>query len=266
MLKRLLTAAVLIGIVVAALAAAPVWLFKMLILLLIAGALYEYYRLVLSRDNFSLATGLLFGLVVAAILIFGGFASYLVPVLTAAVFIMVLLHMARSTVAEGVVNRVGLIFFGTAYLSLTLPAFVWLRESDHGRSLIVFTLAIVALGDTFAYAAGKLAGRRKMSPLISPNKTCEGLVASFFGGVLASVVCWRIFWPALDAWLVIVLGISVALIGAMGDLVESLIKRGCHVKDSGSILPGHGGILDRIDAQIFAAPFVYFFFKFLGKI
>lgn len=267
MSKRIITAIILIGVVSAILFFAPVWLFKALVLVLIAGGLHEYYRLVLPRDNFSLISGMVFGLLFASILILDGpVGNYILPVILGSVFILVLAHMAYSTVAEGVVSKLGLIFFGTTYLCLTLPAFVWLREADHGRSLIVFTIGIVALGDTFAYAAGKAIGKHKMSPLISPKKTVEGFIASFFGGVAASLICWKIFWPVLPLWLIVFLGLSVALIGALGDLIESLIKRAYHVKDSGTILPGHGGILDRVDALAFAAPFVFFTFKFLGYI
>jgi phosphatidate cytidylyltransferase len=246
---------------------APLWLFKVLLLVLIAAALNEFYRLVLPNDKFSLITGILFGLVFAAILIFNGPTGvYILPVILSSMFVLILAHMIYFTVAEGTIARLGLILFGTAYLSLTLPTFVWLRDSDHGRFLIVITISIVALGDTFAMVTGKLIGRHKMSPLISPKKTVEGLLGSFIGGLVAAVICWQFFWPALPMYLIIFLGISVALIGALGDLVESLIKRAYHVKDSGTLLPGHGGILDRLDALVFTAPFVYYTFKFLGWI
>lgn len=266
MLKRILTGIVLIGLVSAALLWAPVWLFKILILILIAAALREFYRLVIPNDRFSLVSGILFGLVFAVTLISSRLSISIVPIYISAFFVLVLAHMAYSTAVEGAVARIGLILFGTAYLSLTLPAAVWLRAADHGRTLIVLTIAIVALGDTFAYAAGKMFGRHKMSPLISPKKTVEGFIASFFGGVVASLIVWQIFWKDLPVKLIIFLGLSVALIGVLGDLVESFVKRAYHVKDSGTLLPGHGGILDRMDAMIFAFPFVYFTFKFLGWI
>lgn len=264
MLKRISTAVVLIAIVIGVLVWSPIWLFKSLVLLAVAGALYEFYRLVLPHDYFSLITGTIFGLIFSAMLIFVGFNSWFLPVSFVAFFILILVHMAYSTTAEGVILKLGIILFGTAYLSFTLPAFVWLRISNHGRFLIVLTIAIVALGDTFAYAVGKLFGKHKFSPLISPKKTWEGFVASFFGGVAGALICWQIFWRELPIQLILFLGITVALIGALGDLVESLIKRAYHVKDSGNILPGHGGILDRIDALVFAAPVVYFTFKISG--
>ena len=266
MKKRLITAIVLVGLIVLALTVAPVWLFKILVLILIAGALHEFYRLVIPNDLFGSMSGLIFGLIFSVLLIFVDIHDHIFPIFLFVFFILILAHMIYYTTVERVLTRLGLIMFGTAYLAFTLPSFVWLRLSDHGRALIVFTIAIVALGDSFAYGIGKLIGKHKLSPLISPNKTIEGFIASFFGGVLASFICWTIFWPELSVLLVIFLGISVALIGALGDLVESLVKRAYHIKDSGNLLPGHGGILDRIDALIFAAPFVYFTFKLLGKI
>jgi len=266
MLKRVLTAAVLIAMVASVLLWAPIVVFQFLVLALIAGALVEFYKLTLPNDTFAMITGLIFGLVFASMLIFGVYKPYILPVFSGLLFVLILVHMVHSTVAEGVIAKVGLILFGTMYLAFTLPAFVWLRLSDHGRSLIVFTLAIVALGDSFAYGFGKMIGKHKLSPLISPNKTIEGFVASFLGGIIGAVICWKVFWVELPLWLILVLGIRVAFIGALGDLIESLIKRGCHVKDSGNLLPGHGGVLDRVDALVFASPFVFFLFKFLGKI
>lgn len=266
MLKRIATAVVLIAVMASVLLWAPVWLFKFLVILFSAGALAEYYRLVFGNDYFSTVTGLIFSAFFSGILITSGPVGWVIPLFLAAFFILVLLHMAYSTTTEGIISRLGLIVFGTVYLGFTLPAFVWLRGADHGRSLIVFTIAIVAVGDSFAYAVGKLFGRRKLAPLISPKKTIEGLIASFFGGVAASLICWQVFWKELPAVLIIFLGLSVALIGALGDLIESLIKRSYHVKDSGAVFPGHGGILDRLDALVFAAPFVYFTFRFLGWI
>lgn len=264
--KRILTAMVLIALVISILVWAPIWLFKIFILAMIFGALREYYRLLIPNDTFAMITGLAMGLVFSAGLMFAQTFEFVVPLLIASLFIITLLHMWYYTTVEGSISRMGLILFGTMYLSFTLPAFAWLRSADHGRSLIIMTIAIVALGDTFAMLGGRFFGKHKMSPLISPKKTMEGLVGSFFGGILAAVICWKLLWPELPVLLVIFLGISVALIGAMGDLVESLIKRAVHIKDSGTLLPGHGGVLDRVDALVFAAPFVYFVFKFLGKI
>lgn len=264
MFKRVGTAIILIIIIIASLTLAPIWLFKLLLLLLTAGALLELFRLTFPNDRFSRYAGVVFGTLFAGILIFAGFAGWILPILLTAFFVLTLIHMAYFTAVEGAISRLGIILFGTVYLGFTLPAFAWLRESDHGRSLIVFTIAIVALGDTFAYGAGKLFGKHKFSPLISPKKTMEGFVASFFGGVLASFICWKIFWPELPMSLIIFLGLAIAPVGAFGDLIESLVKRAYHVKDSGSLLPGHGGILDRVDALLFAAPFVYFTFKLLG--
>lgn len=267
MIKRISTAIVLIAFILLILQWAPLWIFRGIIFLIIAGALHEYYRLVAHNDKFVFITGLIFGLIFAGILVFDWPDKfYLYPIIIASFFALILAHMAYYTTVERSISRLGLILFGTAYLALTLPAFVWLRDSFYGRTLIIMTIGIVALGDTFAMFSGKLIGRHKLSPLISPNKTVEGLIASFFGGILAVAICWYFFWNELPFYMIFFLGISVALVGALGDLIESMIKRDYHVKDSGTLLPGHGGILDRIDGLVFAAPFVYYTFKFLGII
>lgn len=266
MIKRVLTAVALVCFLVVVLTIVPVWLFNLLTVLLIAGTLYEFYRLTFANDIFAQGVGVSFGLVIALFLIYVGATYVLLPIIIVLFFFLVVIHMVYYTTVEGGIQRIGVILFGTLYLAMTLPVLAWLRAVPHGRTLITFSIAIVALGDTFAYIVGKTVGKRKMSPLISPNKTIEGFIASFFGGVAAALICRHLLWKELDLKLVVFLGLCVALLGVVGDLIESFVKRAYHVKDSGSILPGHGGMLDRIDALVFAAPFVYFLFRYLGLV
>ena len=127
----------------------------------------------------------------------------------------------------------------------------------------VLLLAIVWLGDSGAYYIGKTWGRHKLAPRVSPNKTWEGSIASTAAGLLAAAVWsyWRL--GEVDGWILLLAGL-VSIAAQIGDLVESLLKRGAGVKDSGQILPGHGGMLDRMDALLFAAPVMWLGVELLG--
>ena len=130
-----------------------------------------------------------------------------------------------------------------------------------GRELLLFTLALVWTGDTAAYFVGRAMGRWKMSPQLSPGKTWEGAAANLLGALLVGALFG--FFTRMDPAHLLVMAVLGSVAGQMGDLFESAFKRSAGVKDSGSILPGHGGILDRIDALILAAPAVWYYFEWV---
>ena len=202
-----------------------------------------------------------------------GFAAAISP------FLFLSLAMLRTDLRSGYPAAAAAVFAFT-YIALPMGMLVQLRQQWAGAFYLLYLLLVVWAGDIFAYFVGKSMGRHLMAPRISPKKTWEGAAAS----VLASVgVGWLLFHYALPLssallrWGLIerrdglfgleqpamgpVIGLTIVLNVAaqLGDLVESLIKRGAGVKDSGSILPGHGGMLDRIDALLFAAPVLWFY-------
>lgn len=145
--------------------------------------------------------------------------------------------------------------FGPLYTGFMLSAIVLLREAVpgwQGALLSVGVCASVWISDSLAYIVGSRLGRHKMAPRISPHKTWEG----FVGGLLGSVIIWLILWATgqydMNLPYTIACGIVVGILGVFGDLIESRIKRGVGVKDSGNLIPGHGGMLDRSDSLIFA--------------
>lgn len=144
-----------------------------------------------------------------------------------------------------------------------VPVFlvVWpLIKRDLGPHWLTVTMSTAFLSDTVAYFVGRAVGKHPLYPAVSPNKTIEGAVGGLFGGVLAQLGMGT-FWllPEL-AWTdAVILGVLGSIFGQSGDLVESMLKRSCGVKDSGNVLPGHGGILDRVDALLFVAPLVYYY-------
>ncbi len=152
-----------------------------------------------------------------------------------------------------------------AILFVVLPFsyVVRLNEIDRvGKHLLLFTLVLVWAGDMLAYFVGKSLGRVPMAPALSPKKTWEGAL----GNVLASMIVAVFFakWMMADAVSLLVIAAAANIAGQAGDLIESAYKRGADVKDSGALLPGHGGMLDRIDSLILAAPVVWALFEWLG--
>lgn len=142
---------------------------------------------------------------------------------------------------------------------------ILLRDiSGIGRGLIFFLLVTIWLGDTAAYLFGKWLGTHKLRPTISPRKTIEGTIAGLVCGMLGGVGVWSFFLKdALSFPHALVLGVLLGIVGQLGDLSESIIKRSADVKDSGQLIPGHGGLLDRCDSLIFSAPVLYYYFVYL---
>lgn len=170
--------------------------------------------------------------------------------------------------------------FAFAYIGLPLGLLVQLRDQWAGAFLLLYLLLVVWAGDIFAYFVGRSLGRHLMSPRISPRKTWEGAAASLLASLLVGVLLFHYALPISSAllrarlieprdgmfalekphlWPILLLSALINLAAQLGDLVESLIKRGAGVKDSGTLLPGHGGMLDRIDALLFAAPVLWYY-------
>jgi phosphatidate cytidylyltransferase len=152
--------------------------------------------------------------------------------------------------------------FPSLYLALPIGAMVAIREGGGPAVLFLLMLAIM-VSDTAQYYTGRLAGRRPLAPAISPKKTIEGAIGGFVCGALVFVVAGAWWLERVPAALRTLLGLTIVASGIAGDLFESLLKRSAQIKDSSSIIPGHGGILDRIDALLFAAPIYYVVLQFV---
>ena len=142
---------------------------------------------------------------------------------------------------------------------------ILLRDiSGAGRGLLFFLIVIVWLNDTAAYLFGKWFGTHKLSPRISPGKTIEGTIAGLVFGTLGGLGIWYFLFKAMLSFPhALILGILLGIVGQLSDLSESIIKRSADVKDSGHLIPGHGGLLDRCDSLIFSAPVLYYYFEYL---
>lgn len=260
--QRITTAIFLVLVIGGVLVYLPPWAFQLLVLLGALFALAEFNRLALSRLRFYRIVALCVGMGTAAV---QTWRPVWLPIdlwLIAALFLVALCTMWRATIFERYVERVAVALCGSLYIGLTLPLLGWLRVHPHGIALVVMTLTMVAAADSAAYTVGRTMGRHPMAQA-SPNKTMEGFVAGFGGSVLAILVCRALLWPALPLWPSVGLGLIIGFVAPMGDLIESAIKRSSHVKDSGTLLPGHGGMLDRVDAYLFSAPVVYYYVRWV---
>jgi phosphatidate cytidylyltransferase len=165
-------------------------------------------------------------------------------------------------VSRGLQQALGdsaVLLFGVAYVALTLGHLVLTRALPQGEYLIFFVFLVTWAADTGAYYVGVSLGRRPLAPAISPNKTVEGLLGGLGLAVVAALLARAWFLPALSLVDCVALGLLLTAAGLLGDLSESVLKRGAGVKDSGSVIPGHGGMLDRLDSLLFAAPAFYYY-------
>ena len=152
--------------------------------------------------------------------------------------------------------------FPALYIGLPIGALVALRARRGPAALFLLMLTII-ISDTAQYYTGRLIGRRPLAPMISPKKTIEGAVGGFVFGALALSIAGVWWLPSMPAALRALLGVAVVTLGIAGDLFESMLKRSAGLKDSSNLIPGHGGILDRIDALLFAAPIYYVVLKYV---
>ena len=179
-------------------------------------------------------------------------------VLSVGVGLVILL--GRTPVEQTLVAAGGLAF-GSLYLAVPLASIVELHRLS--PDILLLGLLIVWIGDAAALYAGKAFGRRKMAPVVSPNKTWEGAAASLAAGLLVTAI-WSLWAHGRIEPLLLMVGAATSCAGQAGDLFESMLKRGAGVKDSGTLLPGHGGVLDRIDALLFGAPILFLGWQLLS--
>ena len=154
--------------------------------------------------------------------------------------------------------------FGVVYVALLGGFIISLRVIDSpipdlASKLLTLFFIVVFAGDTFAYYTGRTIGRHKLAPRISPGKTIEGAIGGLAGNVAAGLIAHYTFFPELPIAHAVPLCLVMGVLGILGDLYESMLKRGAQVKDAGKLVPGHGGVLDRLDSMVFNAPLLYYY-------
>jgi len=250
-MKRVLTAAVAIPLVLLITLLSPDWFFAIVIGLVCAVAIEEFLSLGAAKGIGRPGRWFLAPASFVAVAYIGGAEWVLTTLVLTTLALMA--GMIFSGNIDTALGGVGMGLGGMTYCSLTLGCLVLMP-----RDLIVLLFAIIWIGDTAAYYGGRALGRHLLAPKVSPKKTVEGAVA----GLVASVVIGVLggVWLLGEPWLNLAgIAASTAIVGQLGDLAESVLKRSAGVKDSSSILPGHGGILDRLDSLFFAAPVFYWF-------
>lgn len=238
----------------------PPFAFFLLVAAASSLALLEFYRLHFREEGppALLALGLGGGLLLLAGIEWPGLLSERTALLLT--LAAVLLHRLQSTsdlrrsLADSAV-----LLFGLLYVSLTLGHLLLTRARPDGEFLVFFLLLVTWAGDTGAYYVGTALGRHKLAPVISPNKTVEGLVGGLGLAVAAAFLARAWFLPTFGAGDCLATGLLLTLAGVAGDLSESVMKRGVGVKDTGGLIPGHGGMLDRLDSLLFTAPAFYYY-------
>jgi phosphatidate cytidylyltransferase len=291
LLKRILTAAVLIPLVLALVLRAPVPVLALVAALVALLAVQELLKIseAYKIRPFHWPTYIFVGLFflflavnlghdtpLLSTSVFAGSAAF---VATIATFVFLVIGMRRADLSTAFPAAMTSAF-AFAYVALPLGCLVQIREQASGAFLLLYLLLLVWAGDIFAYFVGRSLGRHLMSPRISPKKTWEGALASIIASVGVGMLLYNYALPISTAllnahliekkdglfalekaplWPIILLSAVINVAAQLGDLVESLIKRGAGVKDSGTLLPGHGGMLDRVDALLFAAPLLWYY-------
>lgn len=192
-------------------------------------------------------------------------AHQLFPVsqsLTILVLIFALASLVRIRDIRDSAADVALYLLGLLYVPLLMSYLILLRGLSPGVSWVFLLLIIVMCGDTAAFYVGSTIGKRRLYPLVSPKKSVEGMFGGLAGSVAGTFLARATFFPELSVADCVVTALLAGLTGQLGDLFESLLKRSFGVKDSGSIFPGHGGMLDRLDSVLFAAPTLYFYARY----
>jgi phosphatidate cytidylyltransferase len=264
-MQRLVTAAILAPLLWAAIKVAPPTVFHVVATLAIVGACWECYRMMRGCGATPIAW---LGLVAAAFVVWS--YSGLPPSISASEPLVALVLVAVPTAmwsrptTEAVMKTLVQTVFPVVFTALTMGYVVALRAvpDPDGSDLVTLLFICLILGDTAAYYVGKNLGRRKLAPQISPNKTWEGFIGAMFGAMLGALVAHFWFYQRLPLVHVVPIGLVLGLTGALGDLSESVVKRACGVKDSSGLVPGHGGIFDRMDNLLIATPVLYYYFRF----
>jgi phosphatidate cytidylyltransferase len=287
-MKRVLTALVLIPLVLLAVFRAPDWLFTLLVGVVAVLATIEYLQIA-AKYGYKVypvvtcgAVGLLFlSEILGKFWLLNPREVFYLALVFDLVFVPSLLlaaSMRRENLKDSLPGA-ALSYFAVPYVGLATLCLAFLHSIPVGWFCLLFTFFSVWAGDTAAYYVGRSIGKTKFAARISPKKTWEGAFASVLGAMIIGVV-FAAYAPRLQElahpiswgsvvrspwWIPALIALSINVAAQLGDLFESLIKRGADVKDSGTMLPGHGGILDRIDALLFAAPVALVIFTFWGE-
>jgi phosphatidate cytidylyltransferase len=256
LMRRALSTVVLLPLFLWLVMAGPLWLYGAIIVLVGALGQWEFTGMFERAGVRTMrALGLVGGVLVTA--------SFALPVSERVVLTAVLLGALTAALWW---QRLGQLewqpavvtIFGILYVNWLLGYAFWLRDLEAGKEWVLLLVWVTWLGETAAYMVGSTAGRHRLAPLVSPKKTVEGAVAQLVVSVLAAVIAHAWFFHALGLVGAAGIGLVLGVSGQIGDLVESALKRSVGTKDTSSLIPGHGGMLDRIDSLLFNTPVLFY--------
>jgi phosphatidate cytidylyltransferase len=254
--KRIIT-----GVLIAIVVSFVIWFGEPLLTafacLVAAIAAFEYYKIV---KNEHIQPFTYFGIIFSVLLVLNAHSQWpftLPLILVLATLIPLIWMIFRSNKDNSFVNWSWTIS-GIIYTGWLLSFYVLMRALNQGMGWVFLVLACTALCDVFAYAVGSKIGKHALASSVSPGKTWEGSAGGLAASIIFAVVVSVCFNLPINYWQMIVAGVVIGILSQLGDLVESLLKRNMKTKDAGSLLPGHGGILDRIDSHLLVAPVAYY--------
>ncbi|HDZ24513.1 MAG TPA: phosphatidate cytidylyltransferase [Desulfobacteraceae bacterium] len=262
-LKRWITGLVAVPILILLIGFAPRWMFYAVVWLVSLGGLMEFYRLtspnlsrLISWSTAAFTSVLFFLLGIREFYLALGFVPFLLMVT-----MILFMFFHRSTAAENT-GLLAKALLGPVYITLPLSLFLLIDRFPGGKWWVFFLLSVIFSSDMGAFYFGRLFGSHKLFRRISPGKTWEGAVGGLFSSVFVAALFAKLFPLGQHISCMLFLGAGISIAGQLGDLCESMIKRNHGEKDSGRILPGHGGMLDRIDGLLFGIPVLYGYLSF----
>jgi phosphatidate cytidylyltransferase len=263
-LKRVISGAIAIPLVLGLVLYGSPLLFFCFVVAIVVVASHEYFSMIsnMGVEGFPVEGGVL------SFLLLLGF--YLGPkyLIIFGIFIPVVLITTwffRGKNVTVALDPIAYTLLGILYTAGLGGYFILIRGLDGGSQIIIFLMLLIWAGDVAAYYGGRKFGKHKLLPMVSPNKTVEGGIANILGTLLVAGLASLWFFAEFSLTHCLIVAFICGIIGQFGDFSESLIKRNCQVKDSGSLIPGHGGFLDRIDSLLFAGPAFYCYYQlFLG--
>ena len=260
-LKRLITGLVALPFLLLLIFKWGTGIFALTISIICLIALWEYFQIVLADKDYTVSHPIvLLSFVCGPAMIWAAAGSkpdVVFLILALNIIACGLISVLRFKNDPDLPRVIALQVLGMSYIPLFLAYLVLIRNTTEGVAWTFTVIAVIFMGDTGAYYAGRKYGKRKLCPSVSPGKTVEGALGGLAANVLAGIICKLGFALSLPWIGVVPFFMIIGAAGQLGDLFESIFKRSSTIKDSGNILPGHGGILDRIDALLFAMPVAY---------
>lgn len=262
-LKRWATALIAVPILFGIVAFGGEGAFAVLIVLVSLAGMYEYNRMAFGKGLCPEKAVTMVSALLTLLAAFSGDRAFMLSLLVFSVMAVLMLNLLRVRKTGLDMAPAGRTLLGILYIPLLMSHFILIRQTPPGVLWVFFVLVLAFSGDVAAYYVGRRFGKRKLLPEVSPGKTVEGTIGLIAGSIIGCMIFQQLFFSEVTVMHAAILGLVGSVVGQLGDLSESAMKRVAGIKDSGAILPGHGGILDRLDCLMFITPFVYYYQEYI---